>query len=110
MIFSKITIDFLLDYYKAQISNIVLNPYPKSPLIYKDLIQVLDKRKKFIFSLCKKNKSNIIEISIQNMLFVYINRFIEEIFSFKDEVVSDMNKARTDLDLSNDENKNVIYL
>ena len=108
MIFSKITIDFLLDYYKAHICNLTLNPYPESSLIYKDLIKILDKKKKFVLSICKKNKSNIIEISVQNMLFVYINRYIEEIFSFKDEVVSDMNKARTDLDLSNDENQHVL--
>lgn len=76
-------------------------------MIYKDLIQILDKTKKFVFSICKKNKSNIIEILVENMLFVYINRFIEEIFSFKNEVVSDMNKARTELDLSDDGKSNV---
>jgi hypothetical protein len=100
-------IDILLDSYKVQISKIALNPYPRSSIIYRDLIQVVDDHQKFLFVLSKKNKSNIIELLVNNIRFVYINRFIEEIFSFKEEVVSDMIKARIELDPFDIENINV---
>ena len=75
-------------------------------MIYKNLIQPVS-HENLIIGFEKYNNRNILEIHFQNISFSYVRRYLEEIFAFKDDVISDMSQARIDIEVSQVPEKNV---
>lgn len=66
-------------------------------------------KEKFILSLDKFNNKNLIEITLENLRFSFIRRYLEEIIAFKDEVMRDMSKDKIEINKEQEE-KNVFFL
>ncbi len=106
----NIKIDFYLNRIRGQIiKDFTIIPYPNDQnIIYKNLIKAVSNESKdnkdLIIGFEKYNNKNQIEINLQNISFFYIKRYLEEIIAFKDDIITDMSKAKIDIDIEINQN------
>ena len=97
--FDEILVEMIKSQIEASIYGFSLKPYPEKSYIYKDLINKMEgDNKEFpLVRIVRDKRSHNIEIFLNRMQFIVVNRYMEELIGFKNQVASKFNDLKKQL-------------
>jgi len=99
VVFDEILVEMIKSQIEASIYGFSLKPYPEKSYIYKDLINKMEgDNKEFpLVRIVRDKRSHNIEIFLNRMQFIVVNRYMEELIGFKNQVASKFNDLKKQL-------------